>query len=447
MTDTVDSLEAGPPDASPQAGLLGPWRTKGIWFAGLACVLLAGAVLRLVACDDMEYKADEVWTFEQTQPDPRRPFPWLGMPTSMGMENPGMSVWIFMALSRVFRVDDPPSLARVVQALSIVAIGLQVLLAWRWAPRADREAWLWSAALLSVNPLAVLFHRKIWPPSVLPIFISLMLIAWWRRERRLGAFAWGLIGALIGQIHMGGFHFAAASALWTWWSDRKRTAWKSWAAGSALGALPLIPWIKYLIASPGARSSSAMKWQHIFEFKYWLRWFSEPFGWGLDYSLGDDFRDFLAQPIIGGHSTWLVAGLHVASIALGICLLIRGVRQRSAAGDGADRSSAPSSTALAQNIGMWGYGILLTLTLTPIHRHYLIIAYPLEFLWMARLALGAANEPPDRVRSGRALLACMCAVQLLISSSFLGYVHVKQVIHGDYGVVYQAQVERSPQRQ
>ncbi|HVX63689.1 MAG TPA: hypothetical protein VHC19_23910 [Pirellulales bacterium] len=437
------AANANSSDASMQADDGARRRSQAAWLVAFVAVLLCGAAMRLAAAEDMEYKADEIWTFERTQPDPARPFPWIGMPSSAGMDNPGMSVWVFMALARLFHAHDPVSLARVVQALSIAAIGLQVLFAWRWAPRADREAWLWSAALLSVNPLAVLFHRKIWPPSVLPIFISLMLIAWWRRERRLSAFCWGLLGAVIGQIHLGGIHFAAGAALWTWWADRKRAAWKSWAVGSALGALPMIPWIKHLIATHGTRPAAPMKWQHIFEFKYWLRWFSEAFGWGIDYSLGDDFRDFLAQPVIGGQSTWLVAALHAACVALGGYLLVRWWRHWRVAEVDPSDNWRHSSTALAENIGLWGYGVMLTLTLTPIHCHYLIIVYPLEFLWVARLALGHGAEAARRRPSSRMLLACLCGAQLLISASFLGYVHARQVIHGDYGVVYQAQAERA----
>lgn len=413
-----------------------------MWLLPLAAVLLAGAALRLVAADDMEYKADEIWTFERTQPSPERPFPWLGMPSSAGMDNPGMSVWVFMALGRLFRVDDPVGLARVVQWLNVAAILLQVAFAWRYVPWPDREFWLWSAALLSVNPLAVLFHRKIWPPSVLPIFILAFLVAWWFRERRCSAFAWGLIGAAIGQIHMGGFHFAAAAAIWTWWLGGKRTAWKSWAAGSALGALPMIPWIKHLIATHGQRPAANIKWEHIFEAKFWLRWFSEPFGWGADYALGDDFRDFLSQPLVAGHATWLVGAMHAATISSAIWLLVRVYRQRSALFGAAVRVRMRSPTAMAQDIAMWGYGLLLTLTLTPIHCHYMIIAYPLQFIWLARMALGDCPDRSARAMTGRAMLAGMCVVQLAISASFLGYVHVKQRINGDYGTVYRAQLER-----
>ena len=416
------------------------------WLLPLAAVLLAGAGLRLVAADDMEYKADEIWTFERTRPAPERPFPWLGMKSSAGMDNPGMSVWVFMALGKLFHVDDPVSLARVVQWLNVAAILLQVAFAWRCVPWPDREFWLWSAALLSVNPLAVLFHRKIWPPSVLPIFIVALLVAWWFRERRFAAFAWGLIGAVIGQIHLGGFHFAAAAVVWTWWFGEKRTAWKSWGLGSALGALPMIPWLKYLIATHGTRPAANVKWEHIFEAKFWLRWFSEPFGWGVDYALGDDFGDFLLQPVIAGQATWLVGALQAAAIASAPWLLVRVYRQRRLLFGAEARAQMRVPTVMAQDMALWGYGALLTLTLTPIHCHYMIIAYPLEFIWLARMALGGRPDRSSRAMAGRALLAGICVVQLLLSASLLGYVHVKQTIHGDYGTVYRAQVERAALR-
>lgn len=207
----------------------------------------------------------------------------------------------------------------------------------------------------------------------------------------------------------------------------------------------MIPWVQYVIASRGSRPPAPLKWQHIFEAKYWLRWFSEPFGWGLDYSLGEDFRGFLAQPVIGGHETWLVAGLHVAAIALGFCLLFRWAGQRFGMADGGD-GTEKTSTQLAQDIGIWGYGLLLTFTLAPIHRHYMIIIYPLEFLWLARIAVGAKSREAARLVSGRTLLAGMCLMQLLISASFLAYVHVKQDIRGEYGTVYRAQADRATTR-
>ncbi|HEV7223068.1 MAG TPA: hypothetical protein VGN42_10240, partial [Pirellulales bacterium] len=77
----------------PTALRAGSARARLAWILAFGGVLLVGAALRLAAPDDVEYKADEIWTFERTQADPQRPFPWLGMPSSAGMDNPGMSVW------------------------------------------------------------------------------------------------------------------------------------------------------------------------------------------------------------------------------------------------------------------------------------------------------------------------------------------------------------------
>src|SRR5262249_31909329 len=161
-------------------------------------------------------------------------------------------------------------------------------------------------ALLAVNPLAVLFHRKIWPPSVLPIFIALMLLGWWYRERRRGALVWGLVGACVGQIHMGGFFFAAAFALWALLFDRKRTAWRAWLLGSFLGALPLLPWFHYLWTAEHQKMLTHRTWVHLIEGKFWTRWTMEPLGFGLDYALESDFPDFLRYPHVGGRPTYLV---------------------------------------------------------------------------------------------------------------------------------------------
>jgi hypothetical protein len=67
-------------------------------------------------------------------------------------------------------------------------------------------------------------------------------------------------------------------------------------------------------------------------------------------------------------------------------------------------------------------------------RHYLIVAFPLNLLWLARLAL-------IRPVSGRRALLVVGAAQLVIALSFLTYVHTYGgAPDGDYGVSYSRQV-------
>ena len=418
----------------------GRWET---WSIGLAGALLVGAVLRLVWVMDMEYKSDEAWIFDRTQQTGRtEPFGWLGMRSSTGFRFPGMSIWTFLFLSKVFAAKDPTTLARAVQLVNIIAILLLVVFAFRMVRNEEREPWCWAAALVSVNPLAVIFHRKIWPPSVLPVFTVLMLMSWWNRDRRWGAFAWGLVGACLGQIHMGGFFFSAGFVAWAALFDRKPVSWLSWLGGSCLGALPMIPWLRYMWTELGVQPIAALKWTQWLEFRFWLYWATEPFGFTPKYSLGRHFRDFLAYPSIRGGPTYFIGLVQLSIIVVAAIIFIRAAHllwqdRRSWRAQWIGRGS---STAFTVNAAMWGFGILLTASGLPLHRHYMVILFPLTFVWLARLALGNDGNTEGAVKFGRALLLTLFILEGLLSAGFLYYIHVNQgAIHGDYGVAYGAQ--------
>src|SRR5262249_44569773 len=138
-----------------------PWVTqRRLGGIGLAIALVLGAGLRLVWGRDIEYKYDEAWIFEKAvQVGRTEPWPWLGMASSAKAPNPGLSVWVFVALSRLVSADEPPDLARAVQVLNIAALLGLVAFALRVVPSPDREPWLAAAAFAAVNPVPVLFQR------------------------------------------------------------------------------------------------------------------------------------------------------------------------------------------------------------------------------------------------------------------------------------------------
>jgi hypothetical protein len=75
---------------------------------------------------------------------------------------------------------------------------------------------------------------------------------------------------------------------------------------------------------------------------------------------------------------------------------------------------------------IWGYGTLMTISTIVIHRYYLLITFPLEFVWLARL-----------VRN-RKFLTAVCVCEFLISAAFLYYIHVNHgAPNADYGIGYQ----------
>jgi hypothetical protein len=351
---------------------------------------------------------------------------------------------VFVGLRALSGAEDPPGLTRAVQVVNCLALVLLVAFAWRHVPAGEREAWLWAAALVAVNPLAVLFHRKLWPPCVLPPLTLLMLWGWWYRGRRLPAFVWGLVGPSLGQIHMAGFFFAGGFAAWALCYDRRRVAWKAWLAGGLVGVLPMIPWAHHLLTHPAARPINPHRWVHALEGKFWVRWFTESFGFGIDYTLGPtNFREFLSWPLVGGQPTWLVGAAHAVIAAAALALLGRAALSlwRERGGLASRWVGRSSPTAFTQNAALWGFGLLLTLSCCSIHRHYMIVLFPLECLWVARLALVRREGTP---RTGRGLLAALWAAQLLISASFLSYVHVKQYGGAEYGSTYKAQQAARP---
>lgn len=415
-----------------------PWcSTLGL--IGLAASLILGGLLRLGWSQDIEYKLDEYWTFEKTQHiGVTEPLPWTGMPTSAGFANPGMSVWVFALLAKVFGAHDPAALARAIQICNVLALVLLVGFAFRFVPEKEREPWLWAAALAAVCPLEVLFHRKIWPPSALPLLMVLMLVGWWRRERQWGACLWGLAAVCAGQIHLTGFFILTAFALWAFFFQRGQVAWPGLFIGCFLAALPLIPWLMQVRTEPLPERHSSFIPLRLLEGKFWSHWATEPLGIGLKYSLGDDFPDFLRYPLIHGQSTYLVAILHQVLMVLGLVILGRGLHrlwlQR---WRGRELwIGTESATAFTQNAALWGFGLLLTLPGLPFHRHYLIVTFPLMFVWLARFTLGSTGN----FRLGRTLLVLLFSAELLISANFLHYIHVNQrFIIGDYRVPYGAQ--------
>jgi hypothetical protein len=420
---------------------------RWLWAAGLVSALVSGAALRLLFVDDIEYKRDELWTYHNAQEVAKgTAIPWTGMATSMRFRNPGMSLWIFAAITKVCAINDPRELARAVQILSILAIGILVFFAWRIVPEAEREPWLWATALVSLNPLAVLFHRKIWPPSVLPLFTIVFLIAWWHRDRRAWAFIWGLIGSCLGQIHMSGFFFAAGFVGWTFLFRRQGFAWKSWLGGASLGMLPLVPWIDTALPELYAARESGPGVIHLLEAKFWLRWATEPFGISVHYALENDFADYLGYPVVGGHKTYLVGVLHALLV---VCVMIFAARAarllwRYRYDAWQLLVGTSSETAFAQSAALWGFGVLLTASMVSITRHYLVVLFPLTFLWLARLALSRCRNAASDLRLGRLMLSCLCLLQALISATFLGYIHVNQrPIRGDYGTPYAAQQHKA----
>ena len=426
-----------------------------MWAVGLAAAIAAGIVFRLVWLEDIEYKADEIWTLQHVQDFWRgSELPVVGMPASVGVPNAGLSVWIFIGLSAFVPVDTPLQLTRAVELLSICAILLLLGFVRYGIARGEREPWLWSTAFAAVNPFAVTFSRKIWPPDVLLLFGVGFLAAWWHRRRWWGGFLWGMLGAVLGQIQLAGFLFAAMFVLCTILLDCRSVRWLAWFMGSVLGSLPMLPWLAELLTMLKERVSSmsphAFLVPHVmtadlgvFLPKFVVFWLNLMLGSGLDYSLGSNYREFLAFP----SNTYATGGLVAGAIALFAIVVVRLCRQLYATRAlGFTAIADPnSSTALALCAGFAAYGVLLTVvTSNTLSLYYLIVPFPLPWVMLACCVAAGSREGRRSIANGRRLLSALVLLQACITLSFLNYVHGTTEIHGDYGTPYRAQLHDTP---
>ncbi|MGZ6371719.1 MAG: hypothetical protein ACXWPM_13260, partial [Bdellovibrionota bacterium] len=304
------------------------------WRWLIALSLVAGFLLRVLLVQDMEFKEDEEYHFYQTQLAALGlPWPWVGIASGVYILNPGMSVWVFNALSGAFHLHTPTALCLGVRLFAFAGVAMILPFVRRAIPEKERAPWFWAMALAMVNPFLILYERKLWPEPFLPAFTLLTLLGWFRRRDFAWAFVWGLIGACLGQIHMSGFFFALALAGWTLLFSREKVNWKGWLLGSVLGALPLFPWLAASLGHPSSGTVGAGL-SELLQFKFWAFWITDPLGLTLGNPLGIargnsvlvQIADFLRYPLIGGTPTYLVCVAHLAALASGAWILARGTR-------------------------------------------------------------------------------------------------------------------------
>lgn len=429
------------------------------WKFFLPIAALAGLLLRVLGTQDMEYKEDEQFHFTISQVvGSRMDWPWLGINSGVYLPNPGASVWVFVLLAKLTGATTATGLAHGVQIVGW--LGILMLLPYLWAciPR-DQRAWgYWAVVLAMVNPITLLYHRKLWPEAFLPGLAVLILWGFARRQNRRGAFTWGLIGALIGQVHMSGFFLAGALFAWTALFERRsdlasegagrsrlRTHWKGWLLGSCLGALPLIPWISWVATHPrGGPVSSGMG--EALQLKYWVFWLSDSLGLHVGNALGvhrgpglKQLEDFLRYPLLGQTPTYLSGVAHLLAAGLGGVALAGGLRLL------VGRLAHPKLKSFTGALGTpWfehqaaflGAGLLLTLTGVWVRRYYLAVMFPWETFWLVAAFWGMNEHRPSQRGFAWALPALWVA-QLVMSVSLVQYVHRNEGAPlGDYGPAY-----------
>ncbi|MGZ3699216.1 MAG: hypothetical protein ACXWP5_13870, partial [Bdellovibrionota bacterium] len=201
-----------------------------------------------------------------------------------------------------------------------------------------------------------------------------------------------------------------------------------WLAGSVLGVIPMVPWLIYLreLHAP-LMNAYDPGWGLLGKLHFWLFWITEPLGLQLDWSLGaESFREFLSAPRIGGVPTYLVAVIHlgIAAIGMGILASWAGEMWRGRSRFWRSLTDPSTPAVFAQTAALLVFGGLITLSGTPVYRHYSVNAFPVEYYWITR--------------ARRELLIALWFAQLALSVGFLVYIHTHHgAPKGDYWIPYQ----------
>ena len=390
--------------------------------------LIFGSVLRLIWPLDMEWKFDEKWMFAKglAIAQGHEPWPWLGMPSGVGLRNPGASIWPFGALAYI--APTPVGMTFAIAILNTLGLWALVLWVRRTWPKEHQALGMWGVALYAVTPLAVLFSRKIWAQDVLIVLVVPWLWGHRTRQSFAGACVWGCFGALLGQIHMSGFFAAAGLLIVTLIQERFRVRGVTiagWLLGSVLGSLTLLPWIAYVFSPDAAGASHAG-----FSIKFFVEALRHAWGLGLEYPLARAYHELLKGPVVAGVATHLA---QVARYGL-LLLLLWGVIAR------AYEAREMKALRLPEPIYTYGgcvlvTGLLMIAARVEVYEHYLIVFGPMLHIAAVWLVL-----------SRRVAALSLCALQAFLTACFLLFIHS----HGgapnaDYGKSYRAQTaeERS----
>src|SRR5262245_31506579 len=137
--------------------------------AVLGLALLAGW-LRLRHLDLIEFKLDEATEVDLARRVLDGNFLTVGIRSSVGAYNPPLFVYLTTVPLALW--DDPRAATASVGVLAVVAVAVTYF---ALRPRFGALVAIGAAALFATAPWSVLYGRKLWPQSVLPLVAAALL--------------------------------------------------------------------------------------------------------------------------------------------------------------------------------------------------------------------------------------------------------------------------------
>ncbi|MCX6348257.1 MAG: hypothetical protein NTV79_01980, partial [Candidatus Aureabacteria bacterium] len=425
----------------------------------IVAVVFLGAWLRLAAFDLMEFKNDEAAAIILARGAAETGLTSTGMAGMMsgaGIRNPPGFILLLLPIAALS--SSPLVFGVSIAVFNIAALGIILLLGRELrAPLAG----FWACAFLAAHPWHILYSRKIWAQSLLPVFVLHFLRAIARCERvpkSRAAFFPGLLAGLIWQIHYSGYCVVFFCAVWLIaTAARKKLNCLFAVLGIVLGAGLLVPYALYLrttgfrdllLSFSGPWFGGANAGTNLAGI---VRGFAATaFSGGFGYPFSPAPAPLSATPL-GEASPWLSPA---AFAATGLILIL--------AAAGAFSRFRKKEIPVLARCTPW----LLFFTLTPpllyfvrgieTPPHYFLLSFP-AVLFLAGagmenvLSWAAAGKSGDGrkwntpsakgIMGGAAALLGMLIVFAGVNvwSAFIGYIGKTGGTGGDYGLAYRVQ--------
>jgi hypothetical protein len=411
--------------------------------------------LRLHDLDLAEFKADEAAAVDLARRALDAQFLTVGLVSSIGAHN--TSLFVYLTAIPLLVRDDPLAATAFVGGLGVCAV---ILTYFVLRPRFGAFVALGAAALFATAPWAVLYGRKLWAQSALPVVTVLLLWSMFvvleRTRTRAVAFVPVLL-CLAFQLNFSAVALVLPVGLAVLFRMRD-VHWRAFLVGVACAGLLLAPWLSHqvtngfrdlslLVAGGDAVSTSPDAFEAIGRTVRLV-------GMGdWEYVTADSLPSFVADagptwPLARGASA-IAAGLFALGLFTSAIRIVRGASLvRRWPFVELDPDAALRAFLLVWLACIWlVYATPVTDQLFP---HYLIVAYPVAF---AVLALGLADLAAAARRGyHRAALAAAAIVVVFVAIghaaftvSFHRYLDRFGGTAGDYGVVYRHKADLARQ--
>jgi Dolichyl-phosphate-mannose-protein mannosyltransferase len=416
-------------------------------------VALAGW-LRLRDLDLIEFKADEAIAVDLARQVLHGELPTAGLTSSTGARNPPLLLYL-AAIPLAVR-DDPLAATAFVGLLAVVAVTLTYFVL---RPRFGALVALGTAALFATAPWAVLYGRKLWGQSVLPVVsVGLLWSLFAVLERgRTRAVAFVPIGLCLAfQLNFSAIALTIPVAAVLLYRVRD-VHWRALAVGVGVAVLLIEPWFLHqtthgfadlsaLVSRGSGEEGATPESGPVDAFRQSLRLVGV--GDWL-YVAGDSLGPFAADArpewkLARGASMVAIALLVLGLVTSAVCVVRNGRVARRRPWLELDAAGARRALLL-----VWFAGASLVYAAPSSDRlypHYLIVTFPVSFVVLA-LGLADLTGALQR-RFGRAAwvgavvtVVVVCSAYAAFTLSFQRYVGREGGTAGDYGVVYRDKAE------